>query len=164
MNLSSSTTSIEQSDSRYFSQRAKHISLLSKQLAPREIKSSTLPKTCFQFSNRSYILKTDIQPTPIGRGQGGSVAHDHGHSMNTGRGRTTVPSSPFVLQKDEFRSSSTVTTASAPIFVMHDEVQFVRPYFGPPNHQNTQQILPTSHKREVLLSALKEIESDLKTL
>ncbi|CAF0930516.1 unnamed protein product [Rotaria sordida] len=162
MNESPSSIKMEQSDSRYFSQRAKHISLLNKQ-SPSVFVKSSLSETYFQFSNRTYMPITDTQLTPVGRGHGNSISNDHRQTISTGRGRTTTPLSSFVLQKDNLSPPSTTTTISSPIFVMHDEVQFVRPYFGPPSNNDIQSS-STSNKREILLSALKEIESGLKTL
>ncbi|CAF3359371.1 unnamed protein product [Rotaria socialis] len=156
---------MEQSDSRYFSQRAKHISQLNQQPSPAIVKR-TLPSACFQFSNRTYVpssSSSDTQVTPVGRGHGNAIVKDHCQSISKGRGRTTVPLSSFILQKDNLSPPKNSTTSSRPMFVMHDEVQFVRPYFGPPSN-NDLQSSSISHKREILLSALKEIESGLKTL
>ncbi|MCC7515654.1 MAG: hypothetical protein IT212_13270 [Bacteroidia bacterium] len=159
---------MEQSDSRYFSQRAKHISQLIKQSSPAIVKR-TLPETRFQFSNRTYVppssssSSSDTKVTPVGRGHGNAIVKNHCQSISKGRGRTTVPLSSFVLQKDDISPPKNTTNSSTPMFVMHDEVQFVRPYFGPPS-TNDLQSSSISHKREILLSALKEIESGLKTL
>jgi hypothetical protein len=158
----SSPTVMEQSDSRFFSQRAKHISSLNEQSFVKPSSSSS-SETYFQFSNRTYLPLTETPLTPVGRGHGSSISKDYRQSISIGRGRTTVPSSPFILQKDNLSSPSTANIISPPIFVMHDEVQFVRPYFGPP-HNNDNQSSLISHKRDVLLSALKVIESGLKTL
>ncbi|CAF1052252.1 unnamed protein product [Rotaria sp. Silwood1] len=163
MNESLSSTTMEQSDSRYFSQRAKHISLLREQ-SPSVFVKPPLSETHFQFSNRSHMSITDTQLTAVGRGHGNLISNDHRQIISTGRGRTTIPLSSFILQKDNLSPSpSTAPTISSPIFVMHEEVQFVRPYFGPPS-TNDIQSSSTSHKRDILLSALKEIESGLKTL
>ncbi|CAF2446512.1 unnamed protein product [Rotaria sp. Silwood2] len=162
MNESTSSTTMEQSDSRYFSQRAKHISLLNEQSTSVFVKQPS-SEIYFQFSNRTYMPITDTQLTPVGRGHGNSISNDHRQIISAGRGRTTVPLSSFILQKDNLSPPSTTTTISSPIFVMHDEVQFVRPYFGPPRNNDIQPS-STSQKREILLSALKEIESGLKTL
>ena len=153
---------MEPVDSKFFSQRAKHISLLNEQ-APKvkPTVASSSSETYFQFSNRTYTPKTDTQAASVGRGHGSSVAHDHRPSISTGRGRTTVPSSAFILQKDNRSPVTKTNIVSPPIFVMHDEVQFVRPYFGP---RAKSEVSLLTQKREVLLSALKEIESDLKTL
>ncbi|CAF2137748.1 unnamed protein product [Rotaria magnacalcarata] len=153
---------MEQSDSRYFSQRAKHISQLNQQSSPAIVKR-TLPEACFQFSNRTYAPSSDTQVTPVGRGHGNAIVKDHCQSISKGRGRTTVPLSSFILQKDNLSPPKSSTTSSTPMFVMHDEVQFVRPYFGPPSNSDLKSS-SISHKREILLSALKEIESGLKTL
>jgi len=80
-------------------------------------------------------------------------------STSVGRGRTTVPLSAFVLQKQTVDSPK----KSSSSFVMHDEVQFIRPYFGPKLSTDQTQS-STINKREVLLSALREIESGLKIL
>ena len=136
-------------DSKYFSQRAKHISLSNKPTPTVPVQSSP-----FQFSNRTF---TPCKVTPIGRGN--SLTNESRPNISVGRGRTTVPLSPFVLQKD----NSTTKLRTSPIFVMHDEVQFVRPYFGPRKSIDTQSA-SISRKREILLSALKEIESGLKSL
>jgi hypothetical protein len=166
MNESTVTTTMESSDANFFSQRAKHISLLNEQ-APSALAKPLLPSSSdmyFQFSNRNYTPITETQTTPVGRGHGNAISNDHRQSISVGRGRTTVPLSSFVLQKDNLSSSSTTNTISSPIFVMHDEVQFVRPYFGPPSNNDMQSSSSISRKREVLLSALKQIESGLKTL
>lgn len=178
MNEPFGSTKMEQSDTKYFSQRAKHISLLNKQ-SPCVLVKPSLSEMYFKFSNRTYKPVTDTQLASTGRGHGNSIINDHQHkSISVGRGRTPIPSSPFVSQKDDrspsstsiatttvttISNSTTTTTMSSPIFVMHDEVQFVRPYFGPPSNNDTQVSL-TAHKREVLLSALKEIETGLKKL
>jgi len=154
---------MEQSDSKFFSQRAKHISLLNEQSSSVLVKPPS-SEMHFQFSNRTYMPITETQLTPVGRGHGSSISNDYHQNISAGRGRTTVPLSSFVLQKDNLSTSSTTNTISSPIFVMHDEVQFVRPYFGPPSNNDMQSSSLTSQKREVLLSALKEIESGLKTL
>jgi hypothetical protein len=158
--------SMEKSDTGYFSQRAKHISLLNKQSSSVVVKPSPPPSSevHFRFSNRTYVPIKEPQLTPVGRGHGSSFPNDHQQSISTGRGRTTVPLSSFILQKDNVSPVSTTNTISSPIFVMHDEVQFVRPYFGPPSNNDMQSSSLTAQKREVLLSALKEIESGLKTL
>jgi hypothetical protein len=147
----------ESLDSKFFSQRAKHISLLNKQTSPVIVKQ----EMHFQFSNRTYLPKTNTETNPVGRGHGNPIENESRQNMSVGRGRTTVPLSSFVLQKDNLSTSNTITS---PIFVMHDEVQFVRPYFGPRNNNNDMQSASISRKREILLSALKEIESGLKTL
>jgi hypothetical protein len=150
-------------DSKFFSQRAKQISSFNKPTSPVIVK----PEVHFQFSNRTYLPKTDAEITPIGRGNhGNSIPNDYRPNMSMSRGRTTVPLSSFVLQKDNLPTSSMTNTMASPIFVMHDEVQFVRPYFGPRNNNNNKdmQSASISRKREILLSALKEIESGLKTL
>jgi hypothetical protein len=163
-------STMEQSDSKFFSQRAKHISLLNEQSSSVIVKPSPPPSSSsemhFQFSNRTYNIPIpETQLPSIGRGHGGnSISNDYRQNISVGRGRTTVPLSSFVLQKDNLSSSSSTTnTITSPIFVMHDEVQFVRPYFGPPSN-NDMQSSSISRKREVLLSALKEIESGLKAL
>lgn len=154
---------MEQSDSKFFSQRAKHISLLNEQSSSVIVKPPPSSELHFRFSNRTYMSATDKQLPPVGRGHGNSIPNDFRQTISVGRGRTTVPLSSFVLQKDNILSTSTTNTISSPMFVMHDEVQFVRPYFGPPsNHDMRSSSL--SRKREVLLSALKQIESGLKTL
>ncbi|UJR37505.1 hypothetical protein I4U23_030207 [Adineta vaga] len=176
MNASVSTAvtqSNEQLDTRFFSQRAKHISLLNEQMKPVPIKPSPSPSPLsssevrFQFSNRTYVPITETPSPSMGKGHGNSLLNESRQNVSVGRGRTTVPLSSFVLQKDNLSSTTTaatVNTISSPIFVMHDEVQFVRPYFGPRDNHNTQPSTITSQKRAVLLSALKEIESGLKTL
>lgn len=139
-------------DSKYFSQRAKHISSLIKPI-PSSASSAEMP---FQFSNRTF---TPCKDPTIGRGN--PSVNESRSNISVGRGRTTVPASPFIEQKD---SSPTITNIrTSPIFVMHDEVQFVRPYFGPRKSVDTPST-SISRKREILLSALKEIESGLKTL
>lgn len=152
MNLS---TLIELPDSAFFSRRAKTFRLFNEQSQQQ-----------FLFSNRysvSSSSETETRLAPIGRGNGGMmVMNENRPGIAAGRGRTTVPQSAFVLQKNDLSSSSTTITP-APIFVMHDEVQFVRPYFGPPESDLTPP-LPLSHKRQILLSALKGIETGLKTL
>lgn len=158
----SSLKSMEQSDSKFFSQRAKHISLLNEQSSSSvNVKSSS--DMYFQFSNRTYTPITDNQLPPVGRGHGSSISNDFRQNISAGRGRTTVPLSSFVLQKDDLLSPTVTTKNPSPVFVMHDEVQFVRPYFGPPNNHDIQSSTISS-KREVLLSALKQIESGLKSL
>jgi hypothetical protein len=147
-------STMKQSDTRFFSQRAKHISLLNQQSPSELIKP-------FQFSNRTYAPLTETQLIPVGRGHGSSISNDHRQNISIGRGRTAVPLSPFILQKDNILPPATDNIIPPPIFVMHDEVKFVRPYFGPPNDMQSSSL---SRKREVLLSALKEIESSLKTL
>ncbi|CAF1567189.1 unnamed protein product, partial [Adineta steineri] len=70
---------MEQSDSRYFSQRAKHISQLNQQSSPAIVKR-TLPAACFQFSNLTYVpssSSSDTQVTPVGRGHGNAIVTDH---------------------------------------------------------------------------------------
>lgn len=164
MNKSSLSTTMEHTDSRYFSQRAKYISLLKEQSTSVPVKPSPPPSSevHFRFSNRTYVPIVEPQVTPVGRGgHGNSLPNEQRQSMSIGRGRTTVPLSSFILQKDNLLPSSTINNISSPIFVIHDEVQFVRPYFGPPSTNETQL---ASQKRDVLLSALKEIESGLKTL
>lgn len=147
----------EQSDdSKYFSQRAKNISLLNKPTPAVPVQSPI--EMPFQFSNRTFLPCKD---TPIGRGN--SLTSEPRPHISVGRGRTTIPSSPFVLQKDDSPTISTTKHRTSPIFVMHDEVQFVRPYFGPRKSIDTQSA-SISRKREILLSALKEIESGLKAL
>jgi hypothetical protein len=155
------TSNIEQSDSKFFSQRAKNISLLNKQSSSIHVKPPPSSDMYFQFSKRTYVSLTEPSLIPLGRGNGSIISNDSRHSIGGGRGRTTVPLSSFVLQKDTLSPPSIANTISSPIFVMHDEVQFVRPYFGPPSNDNVQS---SSHKRDVLLSALKEIETNLKTL
>ena len=163
MNEQTSETSSSSAagDSKYFSQRAKDISLLNKPTLPSvPVKPST--EMYFQFSNRVHLS--------TGRGHGSAPPNQSRPNISVGRGRTTIPSSPFVLQKDNpptvVSSSSPPTTTKSmpsPMFVMHDEVQFVRPYFGPRNSTDTPST-SISRKREILLLALKEIESGLKTL
>jgi len=162
MNESLLTKTMEQSDSKFFSQRAKHISSLNEPSSSVFVKPPS-SEMHFQFSNRTYLPITETPLTPVGRGHGSSISNDYHQNISVGRGRTTVPLSSFVLQKDNLSPSSTTNTISSPIFVMHDEVQFVRPYFGPPSNNDIQSS-SISRKREVLLSALKEIESGLKTL
>ena len=140
-------------DSKYFSQRAKQISSLNKPVTPVTVKQEVY----FQFSNRIYQPKTVPE---IER----EHTNDSHPTMKINRGRTTVPLSSFVLQKDNLSTSSMNNTMASPIFVMHDEVQFVRPYFGPRDNNKEMQSASISRKREILLSALKEIESGLKTL
>ncbi|CAF1119697.1 unnamed protein product [Adineta ricciae] len=158
----------ENVDTRFFSQRAKDISLLNEQMKPAIAKPSSPSEVRFQFSNRTYV--------PIAKSSSTSTGIEHGNTtlptdcrpnVSIGRGRTTVPLSSFVLQKDNLSTTSPTKANmnSTPIFVMHDEVQFVRPYFGPRNsNENSPTSALTLHKRAVLLSALKEIESGLKTL
>ena len=153
---------MQQFDSRYFSQRAKHISLLNEQSSSVFVKSPLL-QNHFQFSNRICMPISDTSSGPVGRGHGNHVCTHYRQSIGLGRSRTTVPLSSFVLQKDDLSSTSTAPTTSSPMFVTHDEVQFVRRYFRPLSN-NQKESSFTSDKREILLSALKEIDSDLKTL
>ena len=145
-------------DGKYFSERAKTI-YLSNSTKP----SST--KSYFQFSNRIYEPLTN---TSIGHGtRRSSISDGLIQPISKGRGRTSIPSSAFILQRDnEISPPERLNTATVPMFFIQDEVQFIRPYFGPPNRSGTVTISTTSssHKRDILLSVLKEIESDLKTL
>ncbi|CAF0833206.1 unnamed protein product [Adineta steineri] len=165
--MNETTVTMEHSDSKFFSQRAKHISLLNEQTSAIFVAPQSSPKEVrFQFSNRTYIPITETQSNPVEQDHGNTISIDYHKSMNTDRGRTTIPLSSFILQKDSQLPTPTPTTntITTPIFVMHDEVQFVRPYFGPPCNNNMQTSSLTSLKRQVLLSALKEIESGLKAL
>ncbi|CAF0845107.1 unnamed protein product [Adineta steineri] len=161
--MNETTVTMEHSDSKFFSQRAKRISLLNKQTSTIVVPPQSSPKEVrFQFSNRTYIPITETQLNPVEQDHGNTISIDYHKSMNTDRGRTTIPLSSFILQKDSLLPTPTTNTITTPIFVMHDEVQFVRPYFGPPSNMQTSSL--TSLKRQVLLSALKEIESGLKAL
>ncbi|CAF0963653.1 unnamed protein product [Adineta steineri] len=161
--MNETTVTMEHSDSKFFSQRAKRISLLNEQTSTIVVPPQSSPKEVrFQFSNRTYIPITETQLNPVEQDHGNTISNDSHKSMNTDRGRTTIPLSSFILQKDSLLPTPTTNTITTPIFVMHDEVQFVRPYFGPPSNMQTSSL--TSLKRQVLLSALKEIESGLKAL
>ena len=144
----------QSSDGKFFSERAKSI-CLSNTMKPS---MNQHHHSVFQFSNR--IIGHGISNRPYSE----MVVQP----ISRGRGRTTIPSSVFILQKDtDFLSHSTkITPESTSNFVMDEEVQFVRPYFGPPNRNVNNLTISNSslHKRDILLSALKGIDSDLKTL
>ena len=149
--MSSLTPTPEESDGRFFSERAKNIFLSSGSPRVEQVKSST-PDPHFSFSNRSYGHRVD---TPVGPAT---------PSPSAGRDRTAVPLSSFVLQRDTELSSTTNSTFSSPVLVKHDEEQCARPYLAPPSHGDGQVLSSRAYQRNLLLSVLKEIEYGLKTL
>jgi hypothetical protein len=162
--MNSLSPAVEESDGRFFSERAKNI-FLSSGSSPT-VQIQPLPSDShFSFSNRNYGQTSDM---PLGHATPAqSVQSEPCPRLSAGRGRTAVPLSPFVLQRDTERTSTANSTISSPISsAMHDDGPFVPPYLEASHHSDGQ-ILPSTssvHRRNIFLSLLKEIESDLKRL
>ena len=159
--MNSLSPAVEDSDGRFFSERAKNMFLASGSPRTVQIQPSTLDSH-FSFSNRTYRHSSDI---PLGHAAPAQSVHNEPcPRLSAGRGRTAVPLSSFVLQKDTEPPSTTDSTISSPILAMHDDGQFV-PSSLAESHRSDGQLLSSNvHRRNIFLSLLKEIESDLKRL
>lgn len=159
--MNSLSPAVEEADSRFFSERAKNMFLASGSPRTVQIQPSTLDSH-FSFSNRTYRHPSDV---PLGIAAPAlSVHNEPCPRSSAGRGRTAVPLSSFVLQRDTEPLSTTESTISSPILAMHDDGQFVPASLAELHHNDEQLLSSSAHRRTIFLSLLKEIESDLKRL
>jgi hypothetical protein len=138
--MNSSSTDDELTDSRFFSQRSKAI-LLSYGLG---ISVSSQQHASATFSNRFH--DRSLQPHPI------AAQHDR-----TGRGSTTLSSSYFASQKQHVTMASPNQQCQPADWLAEKQLHEV-------TTPELQDASVSTKKKRILLTALQEIDSELRSL